>query len=331
MNIFLLLGLFFISSNTFYSITYTLEKEPIAQSCCDCDEEQKPEIKSDALKQALETQSASAAASKIERASESDDIKEALEDITGIGHKADDNQDKIKKGYLTYKCGDSEFRLNGKFKPEAFYGKNTNMINDANDTDHIFFIRHTIDLNFEYHYGLLSRNYDVVLFKTTLRNKAVWGNADSIASTSETEIKMLDSTLGAHKHGLPRLFYWMRELWLQVALNDLMGLTFNNHHTFTLGAFSFQLGRGITLGDAFAVDPDSLGYYSPNAVDQYAFGLKLSGDLHPNCLGYDLYGAILDNKMDSFEATNLRIKEQQYGRKFLQQKRHWKSALCCCR
>ena len=42
----------------------------------------------------------------------------------------------------------------------------------------------------------------------------------------------------------------------------------------TFGAFPFELGRGIALGTAYAVDASDLGFYSENAIDQYAFGGK---------------------------------------------------------
>ena len=147
----------------------------------------------------------------------------------------------------------------------------------------------------------------------TVRNKGVWGDPESIASTTTQTIKELDSVFGEHRHGIPRHILWIRELWAQFSLNEILCMPFCNLHTLTFGAFPFELGRGIALGTAYATDPSDLGYFTENAIDQYAFGGKLSGEILKNTLLYDIYAGILDNKANSFDYTNQRIRGQQFG------------------
>ena len=147
----------------------------------------------------------------------------------------------------------------------------------------------------------------------TVRNKGVWGDPESIALTTPSTIKQLDAVFGDHRHAIPRHILWIRELWIQLSLNDIACIPFCNQHYLTFGAFPFELGRGIALGTAYAVDASDLGYYTENAIDQYAFGGKISGDIIKDKLTYDLYAAVLDNKASTFDYVNLKIRGQQYG------------------
>ena len=129
---------------------------------------------------------------------------------------------------------------------------------------------------------------------------------------------MLEVVFGDHKHFITRQILWIRELWLDFSINNTFSLHSENEHRFRLGAFPFELGRGIALGSAYAVGPRVLGFFSDNAIDQYAFGFKLYGPMiSPTCT-YDLYTAILENRMDSFSNTGAKILGQEFGHKFNQ-------------
>lgn len=228
--------------------------------------------------------------------------------------KKEEKKEKPKKALLTYVNGDSEFRFWTKLKmPDFTYGRNLRLLNDDNPTDRVIFFRHTLDFNFEYRYGKASREYDVVFARLDIRNKGIWGDPESIAFTTLSTIKETDAVFGEHKHAIPRHILWVRELWIQLSLTDLLCLPFCNAHTITFGAFPFELGRGIALGSAFATDPSDLGFISESAIDQYAFGAKLSGDIIKDVLTYDLYASIIDNKSDTFDNVNLKIRGQEYG------------------
>lgn len=209
---------------------------------------------------------------------------------------------------------ESEIRAWTKLRlPEFFYGKNLRFINNDNPTDRVFYFRHVIDLNLEYKFINKDKNYDIVFAKANIRDKGVWGDPESIAFVTANTIKLLDSVVGDHSHAIPRHIFWMRELWMELALNDILSIPFANKHTLTLGLFPFELGRGISLGAAYAVDPTDLGFYAEAQVDQYAPGAKLSGNFENQSLLYDLYAAILNNRSATFSQTNENIRGQEFG------------------
>ena len=65
---------------------------------------------------------------------------------------------------------------------------------------------------------------------------------------------------------------------------NFLHLGFESNHSFTVGAFPFELGRGISLGAAYAIGPGPLGFYSDGMIDQFAFGFKFSGEIVPDVL-----------------------------------------------
>ena len=208
---------------------------------------------------------------------------------------------------------DLEFIFSGVFKPETFYGKNINWLNNDNDFDKSYYSRHVLDLMFNVLFGQESFGSNILEFMCQVRNKGIWGNPESIASTTFADIKILNAIRGTHKHGFPRHVFWIRQLWLQFDLGKAASLPFKNKHTFTLGAFPFQLGRGIALGDAYAVGPEILGFWADSAIDQYAFGAKFSGDIYTQILSYDLYTAILQNNSTGIADTEKTIYAQEFG------------------
>lgn len=212
--------------------------------------------------------------------------------------------------------GDLELKFFGLFRPEAIYGRNINLLNNSNDLDKIFYFRHIIDFNTDLLYGRKTYDAEVAHFFFSIRNKSVWGNPGSVAATTEAEQRLVNSTLKKHKHQIPRHIFWMREGWLDISLTHALGLGFENKHSFMLGAFPFNLGRGIALGDAFAVAPELLGFYTETIVDQYAFGGKFYGDIVRDALTYDFYAAILQNKSSSFGETAEEIYNNALGRIF---------------
>ena len=73
------------------------------------------------------------------------------------------------------------------------------------------------------------------------------------------------------------------------------------------------MGHGIALGDAYAVNPGLLGFFTENTVDQYAPGVLFSGEIIKDRWTYDLYGAIFEDKSDSLSNNAERIYEHKFG------------------
>ncbi len=223
------------------------------------------------------------------------------------------NQLEHYKPKLTFDWGNLTGKLQIKYKPEFFYAKNANLLNDNNKEDRIIFWRSTIDVNIGLDYGKETYCKDVLNFFATIRNKARWGVPGSVARTTNTRLKLLDVFCLDHNHEITRQIMWIRELWLKFSINDALNLPFHGQHNFTIGSFPFELGRGISLGAAFAVNPGVLGFFSDNTIDQFAFGFKLSGDLGVGKSTYDIYTAILDNKSDNLKSTTDPIYAQRIG------------------
>ena len=198
-----------------------------------------------------------------------------------------------------------------------FWGKNTVLLNDNNcNLDKLWFARHTLDLSLgvKYHETCEDTRDPIAEFLLTLRDKAVWGNPGSVASTNETPIKVSDAVLGVHKHTIPRHIFWMREGWFSFDLGRAFHIHGLEDHTLTVGAFPFQLGRGIALGTAFAIGPELLGFYSDSLIDQFAFGAKFSGPLCGTSASYDFYASVWDNKSGSVRDIGEKVRAQEYGR-----------------
>lgn len=211
--------------------------------------------------------------------------------------------------------GDYEYNFMGTYRPEMFFGKNITFLNNNEVEDKVWYARHTIDAKINILYGAKSYGKNVAECLMGLRNQAVWGNPASIASTTDAEVKTLDAVNGPHSHDIPRLVPWFRELWLRLDLVQVLGLCIKTKHDLTLGLFSFELGRGIALGNAFAVGPGVLGFYTDFNVNQFAPGALVHGELVKDVLFYDLYASILNNKSSKLADTGARILGQEYGRR----------------
>lgn len=212
-------------------------------------------------------------------------------------------------------AADFLFSFFGMFRPEMFYGKNISLLNNNNEGNKIWFQRHTLDLGLGIDYGFQTYGATVASLVFNIRNKGIWGNPESIASTTEAETKIVDSVGRQHKHAIPRHIFWMREAWLEFALYEFMGLSLLHSHTFKVGLFPYQLGRGIALGDAYAVGPELLGFYSDSYVDQFAPGALFNGVILKDRLSYDVYAAILQNRSSSLSETGAAIFGQEYGKR----------------
>lgn len=226
--------------------------------------------------------------------------------------------EELVKKPLMWTFGDSTLQLGAKYRIEGLYGKNTEFLNNANeDLDQtIIPARYTFDINCQYSYGEEKYGYSLVTFKSTIRNKATFGSLD-IIPTTKVPVAIDRAMTGEHYHTLNRNLLWIREIWVEAALGEMFNLNFINNHTLTAGFFPFELGRGIALGAAYATDPDMIGFYSPNAVDQFAPGVKLAGTLDSEeLLHYDLYAAILANNSDILANVRAKTLGQEYGRQY---------------
>lgn len=210
---------------------------------------------------------------------------------------------------------DIEYTFAGMLKEDMFAAKNFSLLNRCNDFDQVWFMRHTLDYIFNANYGRLTCGYPLVEFNFSVRNKGIWGAPSTLAQTTDSEIKIADVLTGKHNHYIPRHIFWMREGWLRFSIPDALQLPLKNQHTFMLGFFPFQLGRGIALGDAYALGQDFLGFYTDGLVDQFAPAAKFSGEIVDKRLFYDFYAACLENKSALISDTSAKVRAQEFGYK----------------
>ncbi|KKT01583.1 MAG: hypothetical protein UV79_C0008G0008 [candidate division TM6 bacterium GW2011_GWF2_43_17] len=242
----------------------------------------------------------------------------------------------FKDPFLMFKSGDAAFRnpkvthrygdglslsLTNKLKMEGLYTQNARKLNYCNGglDETLTLGKFTWDLGFGHAHHNDACDWDTIVVQAGVRSKGVFGAPQESFKTGFSMIKDLDVVMGAHQHPINVQVLVLRELWGQFLVNEVFGLSFANPHTLTIGLFSFQLGRGIALGDAYAVSPDALGYDPESAVEQYAPGFKLSGSFNEDeSLGYDLYFGVLSNRSASFSSVNERIRSQMFGHRYEQ-------------
>src|SRR5690606_34908861 len=109
---------------------------------------------------------------------------------------------------------DCSYELSGIFKEEMFYGKNISLLNDNNAYDRILYWRHIFDISLDIIYGTKTYGHKAVELYGTMRNRGVWGNPKSIATTTSSSVKLSETVFGEHSHSVPRHVVWIRELWL---------------------------------------------------------------------------------------------------------------------
>ncbi|KKP36009.1 MAG: hypothetical protein UR26_C0001G0053 [candidate division TM6 bacterium GW2011_GWF2_32_72] len=215
---------------------------------------------------------------------------------------------------------DTEFKFNLTNRSEAFFGEWTTYLNHSVPQDQMLFARHTLDAKVTIGYGQNRYGCKVVEMGAGMRNRAIWGTPDSIAQTTRNEIPSMGANFGAHFHYLHKHFIWMREAWLKFSLDHAFRCMDDSQpqvdHFIRLGYFSYQLGRGISLGDAFAVNSAFLGFYGKSSiVDQFAPGLQISGKCIKGRCNYDFYLSTVDNKDTDLDKTGQKIYTQMYERR----------------
>jgi len=207
---------------------------------------------------------------------------------------------------LMYKKGDFLFDFKVDHKGEIFYVKNANFLS-GNPLDQYSYAQTTWDFTSHARFG------DSINSKMTLRERARWGETRAILTTAET-VKIADVTLDEHQHGFNRLVPFFRKIWVKFSLNDAFSISAEQRHYLKCGVFPFELGRGISLGAAYATAPGILGFFTDNSIDQYAPGILLHGDITTKYgLGYDAYTAVLQNLSTSVSKNTEVVYSNCYG------------------
>jgi len=197
---------------------------------------------------------------------------------------------------------DTVLTIGGRIKPEFFYQPNISMLN-SQIPDASQYIKTSIDLTFDVAYGQKKYDYKAVEAFLDLRHKGVFGKAlsyfdrDAGAAVGPSLIRVDDgeSAFGIHTHSSGKLMLWFNEAWLKFSPNAAFSTSDKNLHTFQVGWFPFQLGRGIALGTFYGTAREYLGLYSYKE-DNSAPGANLHGNIIKDMLDYDIYYSRLEER-----------------------------------
>lgn len=196
--------------------------------------------------------------------------------------------------------------------PEFVFERNFIFLNTSTPEDQLLYLRTFFDVLGTYSYRPAGCQWDVLKMACGIRSRFQWQLVANIPQSSINTVKDVGVVFGAHDHFIFFKSLWVRELWLQLCLNNLLNVPWEHPHYLTVGAFLYQLGRGISLGYNYPAIPTIVGAFPNNYVDQYPFGAKIWGQLTPE-LSYDIYGSILANRSSTFFDTNLPLRAQEFG------------------
>jgi len=207
---------------------------------------------------------------------------------------------------IIIKKGDCELTIGGKTKIESFWQRNVYLLNQAIPDEQVY-IKHTLDLMFDFAYGQERYGYKAAEFFLAIRNKGNWGRQTGFADRESgpvgpSSVKLAKTIFGSHSHTTGKPLMWAKEAWLQFGLNAAFGTSDKHLHFFKLGYFPFEMGRGIALGSVYGLNKEGLGLYS-YVEDKGAPGVLLTGTLIKDILTYDLYYSCFENRSKSLSDT----------------------------
>lgn len=215
---------------------------------------------------------------------------------------------------------DLTIEMDGKIRIEGSMGKNTILLNSLNGGLDTFLIpgKSTIDFGFGIAYGNETYGREILNLGFNFRSRNTWGKPDQIAGTTISTLKTGDLSYGSHKHNIGIPLLYVRGFDLTIDLNALSFASINEPlHHLKLGFFPLEIGRGISLGAAYAVTPDFLTYEPGDIIQEFAPGILIQGafdkKLHSK---YRSYIGIFKNNSANFVDTNEPVKAKYYNMQY---------------
>ena len=218
---------------------------------------------------------------------------------------------------------DLEVEFDGKFRIDFTGSSNTRFLNNKNGglDSTLNLGKSTLDFNVGIRKGKLIFERPIVEGALNLRNRSTWGKPDLVGETTKTKIVEGDLSYGEHNHRIGIPIFYVRAFDLTFDLNALLNIENKPLHFLKFGSFPFELGRGISLGSAYAVTPDFITYDVSNMIQEFAPGIQLYGSFDENKkYSYKAYTGILKNLSSSFGDINENIRTNQYGMKYFPQR-----------
>ncbi|MFH1461931.1 MAG: hypothetical protein ABIF12_03225 [bacterium] len=219
----------------------------------------------------------------------------------------------LEKPQIQFIKGDLVVTFGGKVKIEYDTYFNPVYLN-SNAPDDFGFFKQTVDLTIDSVFGKQKYGHNALESYLRLRSKNKWGVVGAYKSTTSTEVKLSDISLGEHDHRASRPNPWFTDAWLQFSLNSVLNSQDEKIHYIKVGWFPFQLGRGVAFGPFYATVYEALGLFSYYA-DASAPGISINGEIFKDKLWYDLYYSKFEDNTSSISDVMSTVNSQRVGRR----------------
>lgn len=206
---------------------------------------------------------------------------------------------KIDAFHACYK--DMILKFGGKCTEEMFNAANLGWLNNNIINDNSFYMRATGDFFMDVSYGKYEKPR--ILFHNTIRLRYKWGSGTDTRIDGET-LPFIDSVIQSRGSTINRHILWNRELWIKFAIGDLES---PRENFFEIGAFPYEVGRGISFGAGYKF-AGFLGFTPSFSIDQFAPGCLIHINPLPEKLFFDGYLTLLENHNTSYKGNNAKVR-----------------------
>jgi hypothetical protein len=163
-----------------------------------------------------------------------------------------------------------------------------------------FYGKECVDINYTqqlFNISLAGQVEDYLLFKTVFRTRYIWGSNQESLLMDEASTILVGSVLPSHTHNVDFNFFWLREGWVALDISRFMAI--DKSIVFQAGRIPYEVGRGISFGQAYLLGRGFLGYDSTNIIDEFSTGFLLSTEIYTNQkteIFWEIYSTVLTNR-----------------------------------
>jgi hypothetical protein len=163
-----------------------------------------------------------------------------------------------------------------------------------------FYSNNCIDINYIqqlFNIATAGQIEDYLLFKTVFRTRYIWGSNQESLLIDEARTSLVGSVLPSHTHNVDFNFFWLREGWVALDISRFMCV--DKSIVFQAGRIPYEVGRGISFGQAYLLGRGFLGYDSTNIIDEFSTGFLLSTEIYTNQkteIFGEIYATVLTNR-----------------------------------
>jgi hypothetical protein len=227
--------------------------------------------------------------------------------------------EELEKPAIKFEKGDLESTFGGSIKVNYFLC-DAAYLND-NIPDQYSGVIFQIDPYAQIIYGQKKFGHKAFEAYIALRMREKWGTSGFYARSTKTDVSLDGISLGSHRHYPGRPYLWVNNAWGQFSFNSAFGLNIDTLHFMKAGIFSYELGKGIALGDSYSTVKEDYGIYTyfgySNApgIEFHGDILKGKGEGDEGKLSYSLYYSKFEDQSATLADTFNTIKKNHVGRR----------------